>query len=79
MKPGAAVPDPLGDTLLLVATIGGEQTMASVPATVLAVLAVLLIAAALGAMAIGDLMLAGFSFMSASLVIYFRETRFTGG
>jgi uncharacterized membrane protein YjjP (DUF1212 family) len=44
--------------------------------TALAVLAALLVALALSEMASGDLRLAGLTFLSASLVIYFRETRF---
>jgi uncharacterized membrane protein YjjP (DUF1212 family) len=46
--------------------------------TALALLAVLLIAAALVSMTTGDLRVAGLSFLSASLVIYIRETRFVG-
>lgn len=50
--------------------------MSRVVATALALLAVLLIGGALAAMAGGDLRAAGLSFLSASLVIYLRETRF---
>ena len=50
--------------------------MSRVVATALALLAVLLFAGALAAMASGDLRVAGLSFLSASLVIYVRETRF---
>jgi hypothetical protein len=49
--------------------------MGSVVPTVLAVLAVGLIVAALVAMAAGALLVAGLCFLSASVVIYFRETR----
>jgi hypothetical protein len=54
--------------------------MGSVVPTVLAVLAVGLFVAALVAMAAGELLVAGLCFLSASVVIYFRETRVgTGG
>lgn len=53
--------------------------MARLAPTVLAVLAALLIAIALISMASRDLTAAGLSFLSASLVIYLRETRFGGG
>ena len=53
--------------------------MARVAPTALAVLAVLLIAAALFSMARQDLAVAGLSFLSASLIIYLRETRFADG
>ena len=43
--------------------------------TVLAVGAVILMLVAVAAMAAGQLMAAGMSFLSASLVIYIRETR----
>jgi hypothetical protein len=49
--------------------------MANVPATAAALLAVALIVVALVAMATDELQVAGFSFLSASLVIYIRETR----
>ena len=49
--------------------------MADAIATGLAVLAVALIALALYFMATGELTVAGLSFLGASLVIYFRETR----
>lgn len=49
--------------------------MANVIQTGLAILAVGLIAAALIAMSARELLVAGLCFMSASLVIYFRETR----
>jgi uncharacterized membrane protein YgdD (TMEM256/DUF423 family) len=49
--------------------------MEDVVATGLAVLAVALIATALVAMTVDRLTLAGVCFFSASLVIYFRETR----
>lgn len=44
--------------------------------TALAVLAVALIGTALVAMTVGNLQAAGFCFLGASLVIYFRETRY---
>lgn len=50
--------------------------MENIVPTALALLAVALIVAALAAMAARNLMAAGFSFLSASLVIYLRETRF---
>jgi len=53
--------------------------MARVVPTALALLAALLIAAALFSMARRDLTVAGLSFLSASLVIYLRETRFADG
>ncbi|MEF8841184.1 MAG: hypothetical protein V5A62_06105 [Haloarculaceae archaeon] len=53
--------------------------MARVAPTALALLAALLIAAALASMASNDLRIAGLSFLSASLVIYLRETRFADG
>jgi hypothetical protein len=54
--------------------------MGSVVPTVLAILAVGLFVAALVAMAAGELLVAGLCFLSASVVIYFRETRVgTGG
>lgn len=49
--------------------------MGNVASTVLAVVAVALIGLALFAMATGNLTAAGMSFLSASLVIYLRETR----
>ncbi|MFB6117231.1 hypothetical protein [Halosegnis sp.] len=48
--------------------------MANVPATGAAALAVVLIGAALFGMANGNLRLAGFSFLCASLTIYLRES-----
>jgi hypothetical protein len=48
--------------------------MVNLPATAAAVLAVVLIGAALLGMSGGDLRLAGFSFLCASLTIYLRET-----
>jgi hypothetical protein len=53
--------------------------MESVVPTVLAVLAVVLFVAALAAMAVGELLVAGLCFLSASVVIYFRETRAGAG
>ena len=44
--------------------------------TALAVLAVALFATALLAMTVRNFQVAGFSFLSASLVIYIRETRY---
>ena len=52
--------------------------MVALVPTALAVVAVALILVALAAMTIGDLQVAGLSFLSASLVIYLRETRFAG-
>jgi hypothetical protein len=49
--------------------------MVNVPATLVAVLVVALFGAALLAMAAGDYAAAGVSFLSASILIYFRETR----
>jgi len=49
--------------------------MADAVATGLAALAVALIALALYFMTAGQLTVAGMSFLGASLVIYFRETR----
>lgn len=43
--------------------------------TALAVLALVLILVAVGAMAAGELAVAGVCFLSASIVIYLRETR----
>lgn len=44
--------------------------------TALAALAALLVGVALWAMTAGNLQVAGLCFLSASLVIYLRETRF---
>lgn len=49
--------------------------MGNLLATVAAAIAVLLMGTALLAMANGDFQVAGFSFLSASVVIYLRETR----
>jgi uncharacterized membrane protein len=49
--------------------------MVDVIRTVLALLAVAILGVALFAMSTGNLTVAGMSFLSASLVIYFRETR----
>jgi len=49
--------------------------MVDLLATGMAALAVVLIVAALLALSAGDLGTAGVSFLSASLVIYLRETR----
>lgn len=53
----------------------GERTMVEVVPTGLAILAVGLFGFALYGMAVGSLTVAGLSFLSASIVIYFRETR----
>jgi membrane protein implicated in regulation of membrane protease activity len=52
--------------------------MSRLLATGLAVLAVALAGVALFAMSAGNLQLAGFSFLSVSIVLYFRETRVLG-
>jgi uncharacterized membrane protein len=49
--------------------------MADAVSTGMAVFAVVLIGVALYAMAVGSLTVAGMCFLSASLVIYLRETR----
>lgn len=49
--------------------------MTNVPATAAAAFALLLFAVAMASMANGSLLAAGLSFLSASMVIYFRETR----
>jgi len=49
--------------------------MSDTGATALAGLAVVLLAAAVVSMALGELLLAGFCFLTVSLVIYFREKR----
>ena len=49
--------------------------MARLLATGAAVVAALLMGVGLIGMTVGDFRLAGFSFLSASLVIYIRETR----
>lgn len=59
--------------------VDGRSGMARVAPTALALLAALLIAAALVSMASNDLRIAGLCFLSASLVIYLRETRFADG
>lgn len=53
--------------------------MVDVVPSVLAAVAVSFFGVALWAMTAGDLLLAGLSFLSASVVIYFRETQFGGG
>lgn len=50
--------------------------MTDVVPTGLAVLAVALMLTAVVMMTEGELLLAGLSFLSASLLIYFRETKF---
>jgi hypothetical protein len=52
--------------------------MVNVLATALAVLAVVLFVVALFAMSAGNFRIAGACFLSASLVIYLRETRVLG-
>lgn len=52
--------------------------MANLPATGAAVVVVLLFGVALLALAQGTHAAAGLSFLAASLVIYFRETRLVG-
>ena len=61
--------------------VGAERSdgrMVEFARTALAALAVLLIAVALVLMSTDELMFAGLSFLSASLIIYLRETRFLG-
>lgn len=53
--------------------------MSNLLATAVAGLVVVLFGVALLAMAEGNLRLAGFSFLSASLAIYIRETRLVEG
>lgn len=53
--------------------------MSDAISTVLAAVAVVLIGVALFAMTTGNLTAAGMSFLSASLVIYLRETRTKDG
>lgn len=50
--------------------------MVNLPAAALAAIAVFLMATAVIAMTIRELRIAGFCFLSASLVIYIRETYF---
>lgn len=65
--------------LLTVGVVSPDKSMVELIPTALAVVAATLIGAALLAMTVGNLRAAGFSFLCASLVIYFRETRFTQG
>jgi len=65
--------------LLSVEVIPTDESMVELIPTSLAVVAVILIGTALLAMTVGDLRAAGFSFLCASLVIYFRETRYGEG
>lgn len=51
--------------------------MVDIPATATAALSVLLFGIALVAMTNGNYRVAGVSFLSASIVIYLRETMFT--
>ena len=53
-----------------------DKAMVRLIPTALAVLAAALIGTALVAMTIRDLQVAGFCFLGASLVIYFRERRY---
>jgi hypothetical protein len=53
--------------------------MANVPATAAAAFAVLLFGVAVVSMANGEFAVAGFCFLSASVVIYFRATRLVDG
>lgn len=50
--------------------------MANLPAIVAAAVAVFLFVTGVIAMTIGELRIAGFSFLFASIVIYVRESRF---
>jgi uncharacterized membrane protein len=52
--------------------------MVNVLATAAALVVVALFGAALLALSAGNLQVAGFSFLAASLVIYLRETRLVG-
>ena len=54
-------------------------SMARLLATGAAAVAALLMGVGLIGMTVGDFRLAGFSFLSASLVIYLRETRLVDG
>jgi len=65
------------DTLLSVGSFHANRQMVDVIRTSLAILAAGLIGTALIAMTVGELRAAGFSFLGASLTIYFRETRFS--
>jgi uncharacterized membrane protein YhaH (DUF805 family) len=65
--------------LLGVGGINADEAMVKLIPTALAVLAAALIGTALVAMTVRDLRVAGFCFLCASLVIYFRETRFSDG
>lgn len=62
---------------LVEGTVCPDESMVELIPTALAVLATALIGTALIAMTVGNLQAAGFSFLGASLVIYFRETRYT--
>lgn len=53
-----------------------DEAMVKLIPTALAVLAVALFGVALVAMTVGNLQAAGFTFLCASLVIYFRESRY---
>ena len=65
--------------LLSMGVVSTDESMVELIPTALAVVAAGLIGAALVAMTVGNLRAAGFSFLCASLVIYFRETRYAGG
>jgi hypothetical protein len=53
--------------------------MVNWPATALAALVVVLFGVAIVSMSAGSLRIAGFSFLSASVLIYVREKRFVSG
>jgi len=65
--------------LLSVGAVSADEPMVELIPTGLAVVAVVLVGVALLAMTVGSLRAAGFCFLCASLVIYFRETRYAGG
>lgn len=56
-----------------------DTEMVELIPTALAVLAAGLVGTALVGMTVGNFRAAGFSFLCASLVIYFRETRYGDG
>lgn len=62
--------------LLGAGAVSPDEPMVALIPTALAVLAVALMGTALVAMTVGNLQAAGFTFLCASLVIYFRETRY---
>lgn len=65
--------------LLSIGVVPTDESMVELIPTALAVVAVSLIGGALLAMTVGNLRAAGFSFLCASLIIYFRETRYSEG